>query len=215
MKDRVEICLVDDHQFIIDGIKRMLVSEERLNISSEFTNSKEALKAIESNQIKPDLLISDISMPEMDGFELIKRVKTFNPTLKILALTIHDNTSYIRDIYFLKAEGYLLKSSSKEQFIEAINRIMNDGLAYSSELLNKLLQEVHRTKEDQNLIERLTERELEILKLIVQEKTSQEIGEELEISKQTVDTHRKHIMQKTEVKSIIGLVKLAYEHGLV
>jgi DNA-binding NarL/FixJ family response regulator len=215
LKKQVEICIVDDHQFIIDGIKRMLVSEDLLNISSEFTSSREALNAIKTNQINPDLLISDISMPEMDGFELIKSVKAFKPELKILALTIHDNTSYIRDIYFLKAEGYLLKSSSKEQFIEAINRIANNGLAYSSEMLTKLLQEVQRTKEDQNLIERLTERELEILKLIVQEKTSQEIGDELEISKQTVDTHRKHIMQKTEVKSIIGLVKLAYENGLV
>ena len=215
MSELVTICLVDDHQFIIDGIKRMLVSETNFKISHEYTNSAEALRAIKNAEIKPDLLITDLSMPEIDGFELIEQVKQSQPDIKVLALTIHDNTSYIRDIYYLKAEGYLLKSSSKEEFIEAINRIMDNGLAYSAELLNKLLIEVQRTKEDHNLIERLTERELEILKLIVQEKTSQEIGDELEISKQTVDTHRKHIMQKTEVKSIIGLVKLAYEHNLI
>lgn len=92
---------------------------------------------------------------------------------------------------------------------------MNNDIAYSPELLKKLVLEIQRNKDELNFIERLTERELEILKLIVQEKTSQEISETLNISKQTVDTHRKHILQKTKVKSIIGLVKLAYEHGII
>lgn len=210
-----QICLIDDHQFIIDGIKRMLASETNLEISNEYVNSLEAWMDIKSGKINPDLVITDISMPDLDGFELISRIKNHNPKLKVLALTIHDNTSFIRDIYYLKAEGYLLKNSDKEAFVFAINRILENGLAYSSELLSKLLHEVKRKKEELNLVDQLTEREQEILKYIIQEKTSQEIGELLEISKQTVDTHRKHIMQKTKVKSIVGLVKLAIEQGFV
>ncbi|KAA3653057.1 MAG: DNA-binding response regulator [Bacteroidetes bacterium] len=210
-----QICLIDDHQFIIDGIKRMLASETNLEISNEYVNSMEAWMDIKSGKINPDLVITDISMPDLDGFELISRIKNHNPKLKVLALTIHDNTSFIRDIYYLKAEGYLLKNSDKEAFVFAINRILENGLAYSSELLSKLLHEVKRKKEELNLVDQLTEREQEILKYIIQEKTSQEIGELLEISKQTVDTHRKHIMQKTKVKSIVGLVKLAIEQGFV
>lgn len=210
-----QICLIDDHQFIIDGIKRMLASETNLEISNEYVNSMEAWMDIKSGKINPDLVITDISMPGLNGFELISRIKNHNPKLKVLALTIHDNTSFIRDIYYLKAEGYLLKNSDKEAFVFAINRILENGLAYSSELLSKLLHEVKRKKEELNLVDQLTEREQEILKYIIQEKTSQEIGELLEISKQTVDTHRKHIMQKTKVKSIVGLVKLAIEQGFV
>ena len=210
-----QICLIDDHQFIIDGIKRMLASETNLEISNEYVNSMEAWMDIKSGKINPDLVITDISMPDLDGFELISRIKNHNPKLKVLALTIHDNTSFIRDIYYLKAEGYLLKNSDKEAFVFLLNLILENGLAYSSELLSKLLHEVKRKKEELNLVDQLTEREKEILKYIIQEKTSQEIGELLEISKQTVDTHRKHIMQKTKVKSIVGLVKLAIEQGFV
>ncbi len=215
MNNPKQIVLIDDHQFIIDGIKRMLINEEGLQICKEYNHGLLAILDLESGHVKPDLVITDISMPELDGFELIRRLKAFNPDIKILALTMHDNSSFVKEIYFMDVEGYLLKSSKKEDFIEAIDKILGGNSYYDPEMLRMVLKEVRQNQKSSNKALKLSNRELEILQLIVDERTSLEIAEELGISKQTVDTHRKNILNKTDSKSIVGLIKFAYENDLI
>lgn len=208
------ICIVDDHQFIIDGIKRMLKSEETFIVDQEFTHPILALDFFSQKPIKVDLLICDISMPELNGIELMQRIKSINPGQKILALTMHEDIEFAKQLYLIGVEGYLFKNSSQDKFIEAINRILLGKTTFENSILQEVLKEVKSTNEKNDLT-LLTEREVEILKLIVEEKSSKEIADALEISKQTVDTHRKHILKKTKVNGIIGLIKFAYANNLI
>ncbi len=214
MNETISICIIEDHQFIIDGIKRMLKSEIQFKVVQEFTDPLLALEAISNKKKLMDLIICDISMPMISGIDLMRKFKELNPEQKLLALTMHEETQYAKELYFIGVEGYLLKNSPKKKFIEAIQRIVEGKPAYDSNVLKRILSEV-KDRKNQRDLSVLTEREIDVLKLIIQEKTSKEIAEQLNISKQTVDTHRKRIMQKTEVKGIIGLVKFAYANDLI
>lgn len=208
------ILIADDHQLVIDGIKSLLSSESRFAVTHTVNNGLHALRQIESNPTDYDLLISDISMPDMTGIELCKKVKENYSHIKVLMLSMYSNPSIIKESIAVEADGYLLKNSGKEEFVSAINRVINNGTYYSQEILPFIIKSMKGEKISQKY-GALTPREQEVLQLIVKEFTSEEIADKLCISKKTVDNHRASLLVKTESKSTIGLVKFAMYNGLV
>lgn len=213
MSNKIKILIADDHQMFIDGVKSLLRKEESIEFIGEVHNGIEALNFLENQ--KPDLLITDISMPEMDGVQLTKEVKKLYPEVKILVLSMHDDKDIISEILLAEAEGYILKNTGKIELTKAIEYITEGSTHYSKEVLHIMMQKVKKQHQSSEEIKVLTERELEIVKLIVQEYSTSDIAEQLFISPRTVDTHRKNIMSKTNSKTIIGLIKYAFKHGLI
>ena len=211
--DMVKILIVDDHQMFIDGIKSLLATSEKYNIVEEALNGNVALEILASEDV--DMMITDLSMPEMSGTDLVKEAKLLYPELKIMVLSMHSNRETVGEILMAEAEGYILKNTGRKELTTALNRIMDGGTFYSNEVVSIMFEKVKKDKKIEKEVNPLTERELEILILIVQELTSEEIAEKLFISRRTVDTHRKHILQKTNSKTIVSLIKFAFRNELV
>lgn len=210
---QVKILLVDDHEIFLEGLANLLSTVSELEIVGTATNGYEALDLLE--QGVPDILMTDLSMPEMGGIELVKKVKSLYSDLKVLVLTMHNDRPTISEIIMAEAEGYLLKNTSKKELVKAINRVHDGGTYYSNEVMSVLLEKVkaeHRQMEAKGV---LTERELEILHLISEEKPSKEIADLLNISIMTVDTHRKNLLKKTKTSSVVGLLKYGIHHQLI
>ena len=167
---------------------------------------------ITENEI--DLLITDINMPEMSGVELTKIIKKNHPEIKVLVLTMYNDYQIIYEILMAEAEGYILKNIERDELKTAINRIVDNGTYYSNEVLSVMMKGTVKEKKTQNMIKDLSSRELEILKLIYDENTSTQIAENLNISKLTVETHRKNIIAKTNIRTTIGLIKFVAEHNI-
>lgn len=212
MENQINILIADDHQIFIDGLKSLLRKEKRFKIVDEKLDGKSAYQRIQQGGI--DLLITDLSMPGLNGSELVKIVKNEFPNVKILVLSMHCDTEVVTDILLNEAEGYILKNTGKSEFITALNKISEGGTHYSSEVLQKMMERVKKQKAIKEELVKLTERELEIIKLICCELSSQEIADKLYISRRTVDTHRQNIIEKTQVKTIVGLIKYAIRNDL-
>ncbi len=211
----IKIIIADDHQLFIDGIKSLVKSMKNMEIIAEVANGKLLLEALENN--KCDIILMDINMPEMDGVEATKQVKIKYPSIKILMLTMFSNREYIEKLLRAGADGYLLKNTGKAELQEAIETIINGESYVSKEVTERIMEGLQKKKnaEKNTYIVELTEREIEVLKLIVQEFTTAEIAEKLFISTHTVETHRKNLISKLNVRNIAGLVKYAMQNGLV
>lgn len=211
MNKEIRIIIVDDHQMFIDGVKSLLRNEKNTLFVHEANNAQDAYDFICKNVV--DLLITDISMPGMSGTELTKKVKSQFPHVKILVLTMFNDPAIINEILQAEAEGYILKNTGKQELLSAINKIMDNGTFYSNEVIN--LMRNHNQIDTNNLKEELTSREIEILKLVCEEYTTADIAEKLFISTHTVDTHRKNILKKSGHKTIVGLIKYAFENNIL
>lgn len=210
----VSILLADDHQMIIDGIRSMLASEKNYVVNGEASNGRQALELIESNPGKFQLLITDISMSHLNGIELCKAVKQRFPEIKVLMLSMYSSASVVKEALGAEADGYLLKSAGKNEFLTALHRIMDSGTYFGQEILPIIYREVEEKRKQSDELNVLSARELEVLALIMKEHTSEEIGAKLFISKKTVDNHRQNILGKTNCRSTVGLVKFAIRNGL-
>lgn len=211
---KINILLVDDHQLVIDGLKSMISAGKHLHVSGEALNGQQAIDIIMANPEKYQLVITDITMPLMGGIELCKIIKQQFPHIKVLMLSMHNSISIIKDSLTAEADGYMLKNTGQEEFLKGLERIIGDGTYFSQDILPIILNQYQKEKPLLNK-NSLTQREKEVLELIVQELTSKEIADKLNISKQTVDTHRINIMQKTDCKSLVGLIKYAIQIGFV
>ena len=167
-----------------------------------------------ANPTKFQLVITDISMPLLSGIEFCKIIKTQFPHIKVLILSMHNSITLVKDAISAEADGYMLKNTGQEEFLNAIERILNHGAYFSQDILPIILNQYNKGNTNQAK-SALTQREKEVLELIVQEYTSKEIADKLNISKQTVDTHRLNIMQKTDCKTLVGLMKYAIQSGYV
>lgn len=213
MNPQVNIILADDHQLVTDGLKLMLSSRPTWVVQGEARNGEELLGLLQSKAC--DLIITDLSMPGMRGTDLIKSIKKLHPEIPVLVLTMHDEQEIVREILLSEAEGYLLKNSGKVEVLEAVDDLLSGKTHYALVLLANLLQDYKQNIKHEAAIKPLSPRELEILQLIVAEYNSREIAEKLFISKQTVDTHRNHIMEKTGSKTLVGLIKFAISNGMI
>jgi DNA-binding NarL/FixJ family response regulator len=212
MDKKATLLIADDHQLFLDGLKLLLRNHPAVEITATALNGDEVLAKL--NQSPVDLALLDLNMPGLSGVELIKAVKQTFPETKILVITMQNSSEIISEILMAEAEGYILKNSGKKEMFEAISNILNGKTYYEREVLNLAINKVKADKRSEALLIKLSDRELEVLKLIIKEFTSKEIADKLFISKQTVDTHRNHIMQKTKAKNLVGLIKYAIRAGL-
>lgn len=213
MKGVSNIVIADDHQLVIDGLRLLLATNPALKVQAEARNGANLLSLLKT--IPCDLVITDLTMPGMRGTELIKQLKSNYPDIPVLVLTMHDELEIVHEILLSEAEGYLLKNSGKEEVLIAVDDLLGGKTHYASSLVSLLLQDFKQSKTQETSIKSLSPRELEILQLIVAEYNSREIAEKLFISKQTVDTHRLHIMEKTGSKTLVGLIKFAIGNGVI
>jgi len=160
-------------------------------------------------------VITDISMPGMSGTELTKKIKQDFPNVKVLVLSMFKEKSIINEIVKAEAEGYILKNTGREELVSAIEKIVDNGTYYSHEVLSQLILKNSKVQKKSEFNTSLTERELEIIRLIAEELTTAEIADKLCISPRTVDTHRKNILEKTNSKTIVGLMKFIFENGIL
>lgn len=209
----IRLLVVDDHQMFIDGLKSLLRKERDIHIAGEALSGEIALEFLNTHPI--DLVITDVSMPGMSGVELTRAVKQLHPEVKVLVLSMFNDRQIIDDIVTAEAEGYILKNTGKQELITAIRRIADNGTFFSSEVIATMFEKVKEHREQEEAVKSLSERELEILGLIVEEYSSEQIADKLFISKRTVDSHRKNILSKTRNKTLVGLIKFAIRNNLV
>ncbi len=216
MADKIRILLVDDHAILRAGLRVLLGDEPGIEVVGEASDGREAVAKAE--RLSPDVALMDISMPVMDGLEATCRIHQSCPEVKVLVLTIHDNEEYLFQVLEAGASGYLVKKSADTELISAICTV-HRGEAFLSPSATKMvigryLHAVGRGDEKQNYDE-LTSREKEVLKLIADGYTNQEIAGRLIISVKTVETHRAHILKKLELHTRADLVKHARSHSLL
>ena len=211
-EQNLTIMMVDDHQMFIDGLKSLIRKVEHFKVIAEANSGEEAMELLEQN--KPDLVITDINMPGMSGTELTKIIKTRWPDIKVLVLSMYDDPAIVREILECEAEGYVLKNTGKGELVDAIKQIADDGTFYSRDVMKVIMSDLQAEKEVLEMKDVLSDRELEILKLIVAEYTTKAIAEELNLSPLTIDTHRKNILKKTGCKTLVGLIKYALTRGV-
>jgi len=209
---KISLYLVDDHLIVLDGIKSMLLGQEKYEVSGQAQSAEEAWTAINSGKIKVDILITDISMSGKSGIDLCLQIKALNCSIKVLILSMYNNVEYVRRAIDCEADGYILKNTGKAGFLKALDGIMEDGAYFSHEIIPLIYKDEKSKAKKEDKVQ-LTQREKEVLNLILQEMTSIEIADKLFISKQTVDTHRLNIMAKTSCKSIVALIKFAIREG--
>lgn len=212
-KESYNLLLVDDHQLVIDGIKSMLSDDKRYVVKNIATNGQQALDIIKNSPESFDIVITDITMPLMNGIELCKLIKEEFASLQVVVLSMHNSVGIVKDAIAADADGYMLKNIGQDEFLFGLTKLVEDGSYYSQEIVPMIFNQYQRNKVDSPVIN-LSPREKEILSLISLELTSKEIADKLFISKQTVDTHRINIMQKTNSKSVVGLIKYAIQAGI-
>ncbi|MFN7913388.1 MAG: response regulator [Bacteroidota bacterium] len=212
-KETYNLLLVDDHQLVIDGIKSMLSDDKRYLVKNIATNGQQALDIIKNSPESFDIVITDITLPLMNGIELCKNIKEEFASLQVMVLSMHNSVGIIKEAIAADADGYMLKNIGQDEFLFGLTKLVEDGSYYSQEIAPIIFKQYHRSKQDSPVIN-LSPREKEILSLIFLELTSKEIADKLFISKQTVDTHRINIMQKTNSKSVVGLIKYAIQAGI-
>ncbi len=215
MVNKIKVFLVDDHQIMLDGIKALLKNDKQIEIIGEFTRCSQVIEKL--TQITPDILITDIHMPEMNGIELTKMVRKNYPTVKILALSMSGEEGMISEMVDAGISGYVIKNTGKEELRGALLKIMQGEVYFSAEVASQLTKALMEKKRraDEPAAAKLTQREIEIVKLIAMEYSNEKIAKELFISERTVETHRKNIFRKSETKSLIGLMKYAQEKKII
>jgi DNA-binding NarL/FixJ family response regulator len=210
-----KVIIIDDHKLFTDGLSSILESIG-LRVMSTFQNGKEAVLYLQNNEI--DIVFSDINMPEMDGLKLCKRLKRDKVTAKIIILSMYEDPNIIKEAFDCGASAYLSKNTEKEEIIKAIEKSLNNQKYVNKRLLKKKEREEEEEEEEEEdtvtLKYKLTLREREILQLLLDQENNRQIGKTLNISIRTVETHRRNIMLKLDVKNNIGLIKKALSYQL-
>ena len=213
--DKIKLLIADDHSFIIDGIVSLLSSDTKFEVVGISNSGKEAIQKFEL--LHPDIVIMDISMPDISGIEATNLIIKKQPEAKIIALTQHDDIEYIMEFLKVGGLGYILKTANKSELIEAITTVNNGGRYISSSvskiMVDGLISANKKEKAEKEIL--LTKREIEIIKLISDDLTNNEIADALSISLRTVETHRRNLMQKLDVKSTVALIRWALQHKIM
>lgn len=205
---KARIFLVDDHPFMRHGLSEFIANQPNMVVCGEADNARDALTAID--QLKPDMVITDIILPGKSGLELTKDLRAMHPDIAILVMSMHDEPYYAERVLHAGARGYLMKREGSTKLITAIQQVL-DGHTYVSEsIANRILESLSRGRtEGDSPVEKLTDRELEVFELIGQARTSRDIAEQLRISIKTVEAHRANIKEKLNLKGGPELIRLA------
>ncbi len=213
---KVKLLVADDHKIFRQGIKKLLEEESDMQVVGEAADGREAVK--KSTELKPDVILMDIAMANLNGLEATKQIKKVLPSIKVIMLTMHKNEEYILQSFQAGASGFILKEGAVEELVSAIRSIHQDK-SFLSPTISKTLIDAYLRKMETGKTETpfdlLTDREREVLQLIAEGYTNREVAKALFISVKTVEAHRAHIMQKLNIHDIAKLVKYAIQKGLV
>lgn len=196
---------------LIDGLKAIILSESEFEIVGECTLPLLAMEQIQL--IKPQIVLTDINMPEISGIDLVRRLKPRLPNTKFIALSMFGERSYIKDMLNAGVSGYILKNTGKDELVRAIKSVQA-GKEFFSEEVASVMEASPVNNEELNNVN-LTEREIDVIECIAKEMSNAEMAKALFISERTVETHRKNIFRKTGTRSVLGLVKFALDRGFI
>jgi len=219
MSNIIRVVLADDHVFVRDGIKSLLENEANIEVVGEAIDGADALEVVTAT--KPDLLIVDIRMPNLTGIEVVEKLRSEGNNVKIIMLSMHESEEYVLKSIKAGADGYLLKGSSKEEFLKALHSVASGGKYFSGDISSILIGQLTNSslslEPKQALGEEMmiTKREKEILTLLLSGKGNKEIAEALDISKRTAEVHRFNLMKKLKVKNLMELSNKAAEYSLL
>jgi DNA-binding NarL/FixJ family response regulator len=208
---RIRILLADDHAVVRQGFKMILAAQPDMEIVGEAANGREAVEL--AQQLSPDVVVMDVSMPELNGIEATRRLASLVSRARVVALSMHKDSVYVREILRAGARGYLLKDSGAADLVAAIRAVASGESYLSPAVSNAVLDDYRRIAT--NPIDLLTSREREVLQLLAEGKTNKEIANVLNLSVYTVDAHRGRIMEKLNLHSIGELVRFAVRNGLI
>ncbi|RPE00267.1 DNA-binding response regulator [Aureibaculum marinum] len=219
MNDKITVHIADDHQILIDGVMAVLGLERDIDVVGYSLNGQQVIDWFEENSA--DVLVLDINMPILDGLEVLKKFQSMDDVPKIIILSSYDDIKLIKEVLGMGAMGFVPKKSAGEHIVRAIKQVYKGEQYFSDEVKEKMMKTLmgkpmHSTDNPEGvLINSLTRREYQILKLIAQQYTTREIGEALGISESTVETHRKNLIKKVNVKNTVGLAIFAMKNEIV
>jgi DNA-binding NarL/FixJ family response regulator len=214
---KATVALIDDHILLRNGLASMVSSFDDYTVSMEANNGKHFIEQLAPSAV-PDLVLMDINMPEMDGFETTLWLKEHHPDVKVLALSMYDNEQSIIRILKNGAKGYILKETEPKEFKSALDSVLTKGFYYSEMITGKLIHAVNHLDEPESSIKpliSLNDREIEFLKLACSELTYKEIAEKMFLSPRTIDGYRDTLFEKLSCKTRVGLVLYAIRNGIV
>ncbi|MBL8209426.1 MAG: response regulator transcription factor [Bryobacterales bacterium] len=211
MKKKIRILLADDHRMVRQGFRMILDAQEDMEVIGEAGNGRDAVEMARS--LKPEVVVMDVTMPELNGIEATRRIREAEPLVRVLALSVHRDGVYVREIVRAGAEGYILKESADSELIAAVRAVASGNSYLSPEVAGAVLKDYR--KHATNPLDLLSSREREVLQAIAEGKTNKEIATTLNLSVYTVDGHRTRIMEKLGLHSIGELVRFAVRNGLV
>lgn len=211
----INILLADDHKLIRDGLRALIAGEEDMNVVAEADNGRDAVAL--ARQHTPDIIVMDINMPDLNGIDATKEIIKENPGVKVIALSVHSTTRFVKEMLKAGVSGYLVKHCAYEELATAIRTVMKDKPYLSSQIIGTVMEDYAGDfqSKKKSVFSILTSREREILQLVAEGLTSEDIATHLFISKKTVSSHRRQIMKKLDLNSVAELTRYAISEGLV
>ncbi|TMM32078.1 response regulator transcription factor [Polaribacter aestuariivivens] len=221
MKDKISVHVADDHKILIEGLIAVIKTEENLEVSGYSLTGKQVIDWFETKGNHADILILDITMPELDGFEVLKHFQRKRSNQKVIMLSSYDDIKIVDETIKLGAYGYISKGNAGEHIVKAIKRVASGRLYYSDDIQSLLLKRMTGAKipvgdaPEDFLFEKLSDREKEVLRLVTLEYSTSEIADSLSVSHHTVETYRRKMLKKLNVKSSVGLAMYAVKFKVV
>jgi RNA polymerase sigma factor (sigma-70 family) len=213
---RIRVLLADDHAVLRDGIHALLEDETDIQVVGEAEDGRSAVE--QARQLEPDVVIMDIGMPLLNGLEATRQIKRDNPGIQVLILTMHENPEYVAQVLSAGGSGYVLKKAAGKELVQAIRDVAR-GEAQFSPSVARTLAQLYLQSLDSDAVrdpyDDLTPREREVLQLVAEGHSNQQVAEELGLSVKTVKTHRLHLMQKLDLHDRADLIRYAYQKGIL
>lgn len=219
MGKMITVHIADDHQILIDGVKAVLNIEPEIEVIGYSLNGKQVVDWYTENH--SDVLVLDINMPELDGIEVLKKLKDMENKPGIIVLSSYDDVKLVKEVLQMGAKGFVPKKSAGEHIVQAVYKVAEGDQYFTDDIKEKMMQTLLNGQvkdsgsQDGVLISSLTKREVQVLKLVAQQYSTREIGDELHISESTVETHRKNLMKKVKVKNSVGLAIFALKNEVI
>jgi DNA-binding NarL/FixJ family response regulator len=210
--EKLKIFLADDHAVVREGLKRLIDGEADMEVTGEAADGEEALSRI--NDAQPNIVVMDLSMPTVGGAAATRRLKETSPHIKVIALTVHEDRAYLQELLNAGAAGYVLKRAASDELIRAIRSVAAGNVYVDQCLVGNLIDSlIHPGTTGHAPVNKLSEREMSVLRMIAEGYTNKEIASQLDVSVKTVETYKARSMEKLDLRSRVDIVRLANEQG--